>query len=87
MFGHKMMKSGRGKGMNKPANKPVGDPMKPVRMAKGGAVPVKFSKKMAAYEKSGMDIREDKADMKRMASRAMAKGKKMMPAFMKKGAR
>lgn len=83
MFGSKMMKPGRGKGMNKP----VGDPTKPVRMAKGGSVPMKFSKKMAAFEKSGMDIREDKADMKRMASKAMAKGKKMMPAFMKKGAR
>jgi hypothetical protein len=74
MFGHKMIKSGRGKGMNKPANKPVGDPMKPVRMAKGGMVPPFLQN-------------SDKGKAKKMASKAMAKGKKMMPAFMKKGAR
>lgn len=60
---------------------------RPMGMAKGGAVPMKFGKKMAAFEKSPMDMREDKAGMKKMADKAKAKGKKMMPAFMKKGAR
>lgn len=46
-----------------------------------------FGKKMMAFEKSAMDMREDKAGMKKMAKKATAKGKKMMPAFMKKGAR
>lgn len=83
-------------GFGRGPDKPRGPMTKPVpasgkgpvaRMAKGGAVPMKFGKKMAAFEKSPMDMREDKAGMKKMADKAKAKGKKMMPAFMKKGAR
>lgn len=70
-------------GMGGGAGKPAGAG-RPVAMAKGGAVPMK---KMAAFERSAMDMKEDKAGMKKMAGKAMSKGKKMMPAFMKKGAR